>query len=202
MIRFENYPPDPRDRSGIDILIKARDTSRKTIEITSDINPRYDCSLFQYEPVIQPGSHEYLHHMTLYECRGDQGELESAAKTDGSVCYVPDKPAFQCNTIAATWSLGSEVRRKLHSHTRATPSASILANSTELRKNLKFRYTELVRCCLYRLEFIRFFIPLLIKLTLKVPNRILNFVEKGTVRLLNSKTNRRDEITSCNIVST
>lgn len=76
-----------------------------------------DCSVFQYEPVIQPGSHEYLHHMTLYECRGDQAELESAAKTDGSVCYAPDKPAFQCNTIAATWSLGSEVRRKLHSCT-------------------------------------------------------------------------------------
>lgn len=62
----------------------------------------------KYEPVIQPGSHEYLHHMTLYECRGDQAELESAAETSGSVCYVPDKPAFQCNTIAATWSLGSE----------------------------------------------------------------------------------------------
>ncbi|XP_012063629.1 PREDICTED: MOXD1 homolog 2 [Atta cephalotes] len=62
----------------------------------------------KYEPVIQPGSHEYLHHMTLYECRGDQAELESAAETTGGVCYVPDKPTFQCNTIAATWSLGSE----------------------------------------------------------------------------------------------
>jgi len=73
----------------------------------------YACCIFQYEPVIQPGSHEYLHHMTLYECRGDQAELESAAETTGGVCYVPDKPTFQCNTIAATWSLGSEVCRKL-----------------------------------------------------------------------------------------
>lgn len=55
--------------------------------------------------------------MILYECRGDQAQLESAAETTGSVCYVPDKPAFQCNTIAATWSLGSEVGRKLYSHT-------------------------------------------------------------------------------------
>ncbi|KAG7212297.1 hypothetical protein KM043_012624 [Ampulex compressa] len=62
----------------------------------------------KYEPVIQPGSHEYLHHMTLYECRGDQAELESAAKSSGSVCYQPDQPALHCNTIAATWSLGSE----------------------------------------------------------------------------------------------
>ncbi|XP_020297995.1 MOXD1 homolog 2 [Pseudomyrmex gracilis] len=63
----------------------------------------------KYEPVIQPGSHQYLHHMTLYECRGDQTALESAAETTGSVCYDDsDKPAFQCNTIAATWSLGSE----------------------------------------------------------------------------------------------
>ena len=73
----------------------------------------YACCIFQYEPVIQPGSHEYLHHMTLYECRGDQAELESAAETTGGVCYVPDKPTFQCNTIAATWSLGSEVCQKL-----------------------------------------------------------------------------------------
>ncbi|CAK9815881.1 MOXD1 homolog 2 [Anthophora quadrimaculata] len=65
----------------------------------------------QYEPVIQPGSHEYLHHMTLYECRGDHAQLESAAKTSGSVCYEhnqPNQPSFQCNTIAAIWSLGSE----------------------------------------------------------------------------------------------
>lgn len=90
---------------------------RSTLILVTNL---YACSVFQYEPVIQPGSHEYLHHMTLYECRGDQAELESAAETSGSVCYVPDKPAFQCNTIAATWSLGSEVRRKLHlhSHTR------------------------------------------------------------------------------------
>lgn len=87
----------------------------------------YVRSVFQYEPVIQPGSHEYLHHMTLYECRGDQAQLESAAETTGSVCYVPDKPAFQCNTIAATWSLGSEVRRKLHLHSRT-------------RENLEYSY--------------------------------------------------------------
>lgn len=65
--------------------------------------------LFQYEPVIQPGSHDYLHHMTLYECRRDQALLESAAKTSGSVCYEPNQPSLECNTIAAIWSLGSEV---------------------------------------------------------------------------------------------
>ena len=68
-----------------------------------------DFFLFQHEPVIQPGSHDYLHHMTLYECRGDQAQLESAAKTSGGVCYQPNQPSFQCNTIAAIWSLGSEV---------------------------------------------------------------------------------------------
>ncbi|KAG6798060.1 MOXD1 homolog 2 [Apis laboriosa] len=62
----------------------------------------------KHEPVIQPGSHDYLHHMTLYECRGDQGQLESAAKTSGSVCYQSNQPSLQCNTIAAIWSLGSE----------------------------------------------------------------------------------------------
>lgn len=96
----------------------------------------FACSVFQYEPVIQPGSHEYLHHMTLYECRGDQAELESAAETTGSVCYVPDKPAFQCNTIAATWSLGSEVRRKLHlhSHTRESRVLSLLTNFARVKR--------------------------------------------------------------------
>lgn len=62
----------------------------------------------KYEPVIQPGSHDYLHHMTLYECRRDQALLESAAKTSGSVCYEPNQPSLECNTIAAIWSLGSE----------------------------------------------------------------------------------------------
>ncbi|XP_076382479.1 DBH like monooxygenase olf413 [Megalopta genalis] len=63
----------------------------------------------KYEPVIQPGSHHFLHHMTLYECRGDPAELESAAETSGSLCYQPSsQPSFQCTTIAAIWSLGSE----------------------------------------------------------------------------------------------
>lgn len=93
--------------------------------------------VFQYEPVIQPGSHQYLHHMTLYECRGDQTALESAAETTGSVCYDDsDKPAFQCNTIAATWSLGSEVRRKLHlcSHTKTSMRFSNVATSASFRE--------------------------------------------------------------------
>ncbi|XP_023290728.1 MOXD1 homolog 2 [Orussus abietinus] len=62
----------------------------------------------RYEPVIQPGSQEYLHHMTLYECRGNPANMEAAAKTTGAVCYQPSQPSLQCNTIAATWSLGSE----------------------------------------------------------------------------------------------
>lgn len=65
--------------------------------------------LFQYEPVIQPGNENYLHHMTLYECRGRDVDLEEAAKANGSVCYEPNAPALQCTSIAATWSLGSEV---------------------------------------------------------------------------------------------
>ncbi|XP_017756157.1 PREDICTED: MOXD1 homolog 2-like [Eufriesea mexicana] len=62
----------------------------------------------KYEPVIPPGSYDYLHHMTLYECRADEAQLESAAKTPGSVCYQPNQPSPLCNTIAAIWSLGSE----------------------------------------------------------------------------------------------
>ncbi|XP_029038861.1 MOXD1 homolog 2 isoform X1 [Osmia bicornis bicornis] len=62
----------------------------------------------KYEPVIQPGSQKYLHHMTLYECRGDQAQLESASKSSGSVCYQSNQPSLQCTTIAAIWSLGSE----------------------------------------------------------------------------------------------
>ncbi|XP_033223528.1 MOXD1 homolog 2 [Belonocnema kinseyi] len=62
----------------------------------------------RYEPVIQPGSQEYLHHMTLYECRGNQTELEAATRTTGEVCFQPDQPTIKCSTIAATWSLGSE----------------------------------------------------------------------------------------------
>lgn len=87
------------------------------------ITSLYARSVFQYEPVIQPGSHQYLHHMTLYECRGNQTQLEATAQTNGDVCNAPDKPAFQCNTIAATWSLGSEVCRELHSQEFSTAEA-------------------------------------------------------------------------------
>ncbi|XP_076232558.1 DBH like monooxygenase olf413 isoform X2 [Calliopsis andreniformis] len=62
----------------------------------------------KYEPVIPPGSHQYLHHMTLYECRGNQTQLEAASQTSGSVCKQLNQPSLQCNTIAAIWSLGSE----------------------------------------------------------------------------------------------
>lgn len=95
----------------------------------------YACSVFQYEPVIQPGSHQYLHHMTLYECRGNQTQLDAAAQTNGDVCNAPDKPAFQCNTIAATWSLGSEVRRELQPDFFGTirPRCELLRIATFLR---------------------------------------------------------------------
>lgn len=66
--------------------------------------------LFQYEPVIQPGYEPYLHHMTLYECRGRDSDLEAAARMNGSTCYEPNAPSLQCTAIAATWSLGSEVK--------------------------------------------------------------------------------------------
>lgn len=52
--------------------------------------------------------------MTLYECRADEAQLESAAKTSGSVCYQPNQPSLLCNTIAAIWSLGSEVGYVTH----------------------------------------------------------------------------------------
>ncbi|XP_043495838.1 MOXD1 homolog 2 isoform X1 [Polistes fuscatus] len=61
----------------------------------------------KYEPVIEPGKNTYLHHMTLYECPSNNPQLEEASKTTGSICYKDDN-ATQCNTIAATWSLGSE----------------------------------------------------------------------------------------------
>ncbi|KAK0076909.1 hypothetical protein PV325_004706, partial [Microctonus aethiopoides] len=62
----------------------------------------------KYEPVIQPGYEPYLHHMTLYECRGRDSDLEAAARMNGSTCYEPNAPSLQCTAIAATWSLGSE----------------------------------------------------------------------------------------------
>ncbi|XP_011297575.1 MOXD1 homolog 2 [Fopius arisanus] len=64
--------------------------------------------VIKYEPVIQPGNQQYLHHMTLYECRGKEYDLEEAAASNGTVCYQPDHPSLLCTSIAATWNLGSE----------------------------------------------------------------------------------------------
>ncbi|XP_015603394.1 MOXD1 homolog 2 [Cephus cinctus] len=61
----------------------------------------------RYEPVIEPGRQEYLHHMTLYECRGNHTELEAASE-QAKVCESLSLTSLQCNTIAVTWSLGSE----------------------------------------------------------------------------------------------
>ncbi|XP_003701320.2 DBH like monooxygenase olf413 [Megachile rotundata] len=71
-----------------------------------DIKRKYH--VVKYEPVIQPGSQEYLHHMTLYECRGNQEQLEAASESSGVVCYQPNQPSLPCTTIAAIWSVGSE----------------------------------------------------------------------------------------------
>ncbi|KAK2584480.1 hypothetical protein KPH14_006855 [Odynerus spinipes] len=61
----------------------------------------------KYEPVIEPTNNMYLHHMTLYECPNNNPQLEEASKTTGNICYK-DNNVTQCNTIAATWNLGSE----------------------------------------------------------------------------------------------
>ena len=47
--------------------------------------------------------------MTLYECRGDEVKLNEAKRTNGTSCSSTDWLHAQCNTIAATWYVGSEV---------------------------------------------------------------------------------------------
>lgn len=46
--------------------------------------------------------------MTLYECRGEEHILEIARQMNGTTCNPNDKLHMHCNTIAATWNIGSE----------------------------------------------------------------------------------------------
>ncbi|XP_078050514.1 DBH like monooxygenase olf413 isoform X2 [Augochlora pura] len=106
---FRRYDTcDPRDFK-ITVHLPMNEDTLHACRIVKMPNIHRKHHVVKYEPVIQPGSHHFLHHMTLYECRGDPAELESAASTSGSLCYQPSsQPSFQCTTIAAIWSLGSE----------------------------------------------------------------------------------------------
>ncbi|XP_031841330.1 DBH like monooxygenase olf413 [Nomia melanderi] len=117
LVQRDSQPrPSPRNQE-VEQPLQTWDILNQQVHLPMDKDTLHWCRVLKmpnihrkhhvvkYEPVIQPGSHHFLHHMTLYECRGNQTALETAAKTTGGVCY---QPAFQCNTIAAIWSLGSE----------------------------------------------------------------------------------------------
>ncbi|XP_015434630.1 PREDICTED: MOXD1 homolog 2 [Dufourea novaeangliae] len=118
LVQRDSQPrPSPRNQE-VEQPLKTWDILNEQIRLPMALDTLHWCRVLRmpnidrkhhvvkYEPVIQPGSNDYLHHMTLYECRGDQAELEAVAKTSGSnKCY---HASYQCNTIAAVWSLGSE----------------------------------------------------------------------------------------------
>ncbi|XP_071438873.1 MOXD1 homolog 2 [Hetaerina americana] len=66
--------------------------------------------MVRYEPLHQQGNHQYMHHVILYECQGNDPQFERYAQHQGQVCYQPNQPAvfFNCNNVVAAWVIGSE----------------------------------------------------------------------------------------------
>lgn len=73
-------------------------------------------SLFQYEPVLQPGNERYIHHMLLYECVAPHhfASLDSMfqkyVEHPGESCYSSSMPTEwdQCMTAIVAWAIGSQ----------------------------------------------------------------------------------------------
>ncbi|XP_076643114.1 DBH like monooxygenase olf413 [Halictus rubicundus] len=117
LVQRDSQPRPSSRNQEAEQSLQTWDILNKQVRLPMDKDTLHSCRIVKmpnihrkhhvvkYEPVIQPGSHDFLQHMTLYECRGNQTELESATKSSGSVSY---QPSFQCTTIAAIWSLGSE----------------------------------------------------------------------------------------------
>ena len=63
----------------------------------------------------------HLHHMILYECKGDGGAgqryLDDWTSHVGAQCYDANMPdSWQlCNSPIAAWAIGSEGRESCHS---------------------------------------------------------------------------------------
>jgi len=72
--------------------------------------------MFQYEPVLQPGNENYVHHMLLYECVAPhqyeplESMFERYVEHPGESCYSNSMPVEwdHCMTAIVAWAVGSQ----------------------------------------------------------------------------------------------
>lgn len=76
--------------------------------------------------------------MTLYECRGDEAKLNEEKRNNGSACGSTDWLHASCNTIAATWSLGSEVSVTRVSFIYPFPPVSEASRASIISRDVSF----------------------------------------------------------------
>ncbi|PSN48981.1 MOXD1 2 protein [Blattella germanica] len=68
--------------------------------------------MIKYEPLLDTKSGEYMRHVILYECQGNEEEFEAHAQDRGQFCYQPSTPPsfFNfCNNVVIAWGIGSKV---------------------------------------------------------------------------------------------
>lgn len=86
--------------------------------------PSYNITMFQYEPVLQPGNEHYVHHMLLYECVAPDNiaSLDSMfqkyVEHPGESCYSTAMPTEwdQCMTAIVAWAVGSQGKILMRPH--------------------------------------------------------------------------------------
>uniref|UniRef100_A0A1I8P9N5 DOMON domain-containing protein n=1 Tax=Stomoxys calcitrans TaxID=35570 RepID=A0A1I8P9N5_STOCA len=65
--------------------------------------------IIKYEPIFDSSwSYHYLQHITLYECQGNNIQLEEMSRGGGQLCMGAHSLQLGCNAIVASWTRGSE----------------------------------------------------------------------------------------------
>lgn len=84
----------------------------------------YGDTMFQYEPVLQPGNEHYIHHMLLYECVAPHefvsldSMFQRYVEHPGEFCYSTAMPTEwdHCMTAIVAWAVGSEGKVLAYRH--------------------------------------------------------------------------------------
>ncbi|XP_059175988.1 DBH-like monooxygenase protein 1 [Physella acuta] len=104
-----NQKPLPDDVVTFDFMnnnftVPAKDTYyRCTIIKLPDLGQKHH--MFKYEPIIQPGHEQLVHHILVYYC---PGKLDDKFLDVSYMCYdeTPDRELDKCEPVMISWAVG------------------------------------------------------------------------------------------------
>ncbi|XP_043920219.1 DBH-like monooxygenase protein 1 [Protopterus annectens] len=126
---FLQYHGQNRGRKSVRLLHPGKSTPIDKNTLYFDIRNRnvsvpekdttYWCEMFKFpvldakhhiikfEPVIQPGHENLVHHILLYQCDSSQND---SVLQNGHECYHPNMPDafYLCDVVISAWAIGGE----------------------------------------------------------------------------------------------